>query len=87
MEAMPTAMLVRKLGFRVNKVAFNLNVFAPFSIAHNNAKRKGIFSPQVILGRVAFNFPRCCFAAGIAALCLSSYYDNVFKLFAGIVLD
>ena len=42
MEAIPTAMLVRKLDFRVNKVAFNLNVFAPFSIAHNNAKRKGI---------------------------------------------
>ena len=46
-----------------------------------------VFRPQVILGRVAFNFPRCCFAAGIATLCLSSYYDNVFKLFAGIVLD
>lgn len=41
---MPTAMLVRKLGFRVNKVAFNLNVFAPFSIAHNDAKRKCISS-------------------------------------------
>ena len=83
---MPTAMLARKLGFRVNKVAFNLNVFAPFSIAHNDAN-ENVFRPQVILGRVAFNFPRCCFAVGIATLCLSNYYDNVFKLFAGIVLD
>ena len=38
------ANLVRKLGFRVSKVAFNLNVFASFSIAHNNAKRKRISS-------------------------------------------
>ena len=43
-SAMPTVMHVRKLGFRVNKVTFNLNVFAPFSIAQNNTKRKRISS-------------------------------------------
>ena len=46
-----------------------------------------VFRPQVILGRVLFNFPRCCFAASIARLCLSRYYVNVFKLLAEIVLD